>query len=678
MIGDNTATQGELGRIIKKVGDKKDKDSYVVFLVFDLREGQIYFSRPEPFSKQSVYEYNYLGNNPGASMQYHLSRELTSLGYLLGTVFSDLLLMLKKHGQENSELAKIILQLKEAGLISTQDKQGQGTVNLNRLRVYSNNNYTGVELKRDKKALIFSSDNNEPKRYSYEQLLRNDLDDNNKRNAYILVIPVVQTEDEQFIILSKHPDYVELIKQEKFGEASPKVKKNSMGKVCHLCGQVAEDVTHKYSAKFDQSKINKIFTTTTINTAPSFNKQDYDRVYGLCNSCYNRLLAGENVVKERFHGQIANESAYIIPESLLANFDYDNLVRIKYGIDFAFKTASAEEWLKGIKAEIGLMEQAFYTVNFIIYRTDGKSVTVLQSIEDVPTLRFTRIIRSIARNWDRLSGHLRHMSIGSIYGLIPVRVNKKGEQIDIGRVLTLYKVLLSGGVIDKVTLFSYAVEALDKGMRQLAKSEIDNYLNMQLFNYRRGKEDFFIKKIIMSYLVLFHTCQEFSLLNNTEFMNGESGGSYMIASFSERIDKSISRTEEFLNQEGFKKEARALFYLGAMVYRVAIAQLLKEHRTKPVLKKINFQGMNQRDVNRLYFEVVEKLRQYDRLTLFAEALMNRFHYYAGTIGDNWPLSEHANVFYIMAGYAYMVGSKPEDVTKEEKQLIIESEEEEAV
>ena len=674
-LGDKALFQGELATIIKEVREEKEKDQYVVFLTFNLKEQQIYFSRPEPFSNQSVYKYNYLGNNPGASMQYYLSRELNSLGYLLGTVFSDLFLMLKKYKLENDELGRIIQQIESANLIRTQDKKGQGAVNLEKLRVSLINNYTKV--KQENKALFFSKNDEDPQRYSYEQLLRQDMGDDNKRNQYTLIIPAVQTKDNKFIVLSSHPDYVELVKREKLGGATRDTKKKTKKKFCHLCGQAREDVTYEYSYKFDQSRINKIFTATTINTAPGFYKQNYDFVYALCNSCYQRLLAGEKVMRERFFGQIARENAYIIPETLLEDFDYNNLTRIKDGIDFAFKANSAHEWISEVSNEVELMEQSFYTVNFIIYRTDGKSVNILQSIEDVPTLRFTRIIKSIADNQDRLPKHLKKigMSISSIYSLIPVRSNKRREQIDIGRVLTFYKILLSGGTIDKVTLFSYATEALDKGLKQLTKNEPDNYFNMQLFRYRGGKEDFFIRRIIMGYLVLFHTCQEFNLLNSNEFVDIKSGRDYMVVGFSEKIDDSINKMEEFLQQQGFKNEARALFYLGTIVYRVMIAQLGKKHSTKPVLKKIDYQGMNPRDVNRLYLEAVEKLRQYDRMTLFAEALMNRFHYYAGTIGENWPLSEHANVFYIMAGYAYMVGSKPEDLNPEEQKAIQDYEEE---
>ena len=303
--------------------EEKDKDQFVVFLTFNLKEQQIYFSRPEPFSNQSLYEYNYLGNNPGASMQYYLSRELNSLGYLLGTVFSDLYLMLKKYNLENNELGKIIQQIESANFIRTKDKKGQGTVNLEKLRVSLINNYT--KIKHEKKALFFSKNNNEPQRYNYEQLLRQDMDDDNKRNQYTLIIPAVQTEDNQFIILSNHPDYVELVKKEKLGGAPRKAKKNPR-KVCHLCGQAGK-MLHMTSINLINPE-----SIRYLQPRPSIlhrvYKQNYDLVYALCNSCYQRLLAGK-VMRERFHGQIAKENAYIIPESLLADFDYNNLTRIK-------------------------------------------------------------------------------------------------------------------------------------------------------------------------------------------------------------------------------------------------------------------------------------------------------------------------------------------------------------
>lgn len=78
--------------------------------------------------------------------------------------------------------------------------------------------------------------------------------------------------------------------------------------------------------------------------------------------------------------------------------------------------------------------------------------------------------------------------------------------------------------------------------------------------------------------------------------------------------------------------------------------------------------MNVREIERLYHDVVEKLRQYNKMTLFSEAIMNRMHYYFDPLKNNWPLDDHENIFYLMSGYAYMVGNKPVDVSPDETEV----------
>ena len=195
-----------------------------------------------------------------------------------------------------------------------------------------------------------------------------------------------------------------------------------------------------------------------------------------------------------------------------------------------------------------------------------------------------------------------------------------------------------------------------------------------------GYEDFFIKRIIFSYIVLLKTCQELNILDKEVFKQFEEGGQALntINTPLEKINSSIKQIEKFLDEQGFTNDARALFYLGILVNRVAVAQYQKEHKTKPILKKIQFQGMNEKDIYRLYGDTVEKLRQYEKMNLFVEGIMNRFHYYFGTLEKNWSLNDQENVFYIMAGYSYVVGNKSPDLSKEEieaqKQTIEESKE----
>jgi CRISPR-associated protein Csh1 len=111
-------------------------------------------------------------------------------------------------------------------------------------------------------------------------------------------------------------------------------------------------------------------------------------------------------------------------------------------------------------------------------------------------------MRLFAEGVAALYPHAHPMSLGSVYHLIPVRKTDKG-QVNVQRVLSFYRSLLSGEMVYSKTLIGYAVEALDKGLRQLSKQKADNYENLNLSYYREGKEDFFIKHLIMSYLVLF-------------------------------------------------------------------------------------------------------------------------------------------------------------------------------
>ncbi|MCF6094006.1 TM1802 family CRISPR-associated protein [Microaerobacter geothermalis] len=655
--------QQPLEKLVKrpKVKLKENEQPYILFMTFDLNHDQIYFEQPLPYNELQPTEFQYFGNNSAAALQSYLVREVDSLHYLLTSVWNDLYLALKQQGMEESQLSQFILELQEHSLITLGSKKGNGTLSLNRIR-FPSSDVTSVELKKKNKSLIIDG-----KEYKYESFIRWVQGNENKFNRFILLIPQIRRGEEE-IILSQHPDYIQFVmKLNNLVSTNKEEESSAQGeRVCYLCQQRKGDVSSQYSTKFSRAGINKIFTTTTINSSRYYPKgADYDDAYSLCRKCYQDLLAGEKVVEQRFRGTIARESAFILPEGVMESFDYDSLGKIKDQMDFAFHSSDANEWFNAVEADASWMEQNQFVVNFIIYRTDGNSVTVLDSFEDVPVLRFIQVM-DLFRHYSRLiKPHVKGISLGSIYHMVPVRETDKG-QIDVGRVLSLYKAILSGHQIDRETIYAYVSEALDKGLRQLMKSKMDNYKNLNLYQYQK-REDFYIKRITMSYLVLMQTIQALNLPNKPFFLHIAEEGERMNVDDSRKgYQKSIEEMESFLGRQGFTDEAKALFYLGALVHRVAVAQYLKEHKTKPILKKIQFQGMNQIGILRLYEEVVEKLRQYNKMTLFAENLMNRFHYYHGPIQMKWPLSDHANVFYMMAGYSYMVGTKAPDLSKEEE------------
>jgi CRISPR-associated protein Csh1 len=647
---------------------KKNKNLYVVSMLFDLEKQLIKFTNPIPYNDELRYRFHYFGNNSAASAQSYLVRDVNSLHYLLTSVWNDLFLALKQNELKNSELVDIIDKMVTNELMTIGSKKGEGSVALEKITLNFEKNGYKFSIDKKKKLIIAKNDENEKKQFKYVEFIRSSLGDKNQNDNFLLVVPVVKYGYQEEIVLSNHPDYLELVKKlNHLGKKEGILNGVTADKPCYVCHNMKSNVSSEYSVAFSRSGINKIFTTTTINSARQINKNNYDDNYSMCNECYQNMRNGEKIINEKFQTKIAGERALIIPESLMNYFDYSALHAIKDSVDFAFQSKEASQWINDINA-VAFFDETQYVLNIILYRTDGNSVTILDTISDVPLLRFERLMKALSTNSAIMREHVKLISLGSIYRMIPVKKSKT-EQVDIGRVLSLYKVLLTGGKISLETLFDYCVEALDKGLKQLSKSKIDNYQNLGILNYQNGKEDFFIKRIVMSYLILFRTCQQMSVLENQllNFQEKEETDMGEESNRSLNITETLTRMDQFIEKQGFNSKAKALFYLGALINRVAIAQYQKEHKTKPILKRINFQGMTEKEMVQLYADAVEKLRQYKKWNLYSDNLMAKFHQYYGVIKENDEFSEHANVFYLMSGYAYMVGNKAPDLSAQEQE-----------
>ena len=633
---------------------KEDENYYVVDMIFDIDEGFIDFKLNSRFSDQSAYKYNYFGNNSRASTQFYLTREVNNLKYLFKSTFSDLYMMLEKESLADGELGKALKKLEDMKFINIVPRNGKGSLNLGLLKVVKKNFIIKYEL--DEKGIKLDD-----KKYNFESLIRLFLNDQNKKDKFVMVVPAVKVNG-QIKYLCNMDDYTKLVIKYHYPKKSKKSASSAGNdKTCYICGKRKSDVSSAYKFE-DKWCINKLFTTTYKNNSRFDQNLNYDDVYSICKNCFENLQNGGKIVLNKFHAKIADEDVFIIPEAIMGKFDYNYIYNLKSNVDFMFNSSKIEDTLQIIEGSAHDYSIQNYSLNFVFYRANGKSFNVLETIEDVPVLRFDKIINAFYKSTKKLDGLIGRMNIGDIYRIIPVRQDKKHKQINIGRVLSIYKSIFQGDKIDYNILFSYACEAFEKGLSQLRKSEINNYFNMGLSNYKKypNFDDLFIKRIAMSYLVFINCCQDMDLLNNRVF-NVYEGDDYMneFVSTSDDVNSNISKIEDFLNHQGFGNRAKALFYLGTLIYWVAMAQVENDHPNKPILKKIQFQGMKNSEIFRLYNDTVEKLRQYQKIILPNEVLMNRFHNYYGDLNQK-TLSEQENVFYIMAGYSYMVGSRHAD------------------
>ena len=97
--------------------------------------------------------------------------------------------------------------------------------------------------------------------------------------------------------------------------------------------------------------------------------------------------------------------------------------------------------------------------------------------------------------------------------------------------------------------------------------------------------------------------------------------------------------------------SRALFMLGYLVAEIGSSQHNENKKSKPILNKLNFAGMDKHQVVRLINEVFEYMRIYDILQ-FNETAHAVSKAYLDKAFENWRLTPEEAVFFILSGYAF--------------------------
>lgn len=106
----------------------------------------------------------------------------------------------------------------------------------------------------------------------------------------------------------------------------------------------------------------------------------------------------------------------------------------------------------------------------------------------------------------------------------------------------------------------------------------------------------------------------------------------------------------FMQEMNYSREQQGLALLGYVIGTVAYAQVKSNLNNKPVLDKISYQGMSDEKVIRLFNEIFEKIRQYNKLIGYAErwwAAAKKLY----ESGDRNALTADERVFYLLSGYA---------------------------
>ena len=423
---------------------------------------------------------------------------------------------------------------------------------------------------------------------------------------------------------------------------------------CSICGR--GDVSTTSNA----TNLNfKFYMTDKLGFSSSLDGK-FTKNFNICKECYQHLMIGENFINENLRTRIGGLNTYVIPRFIFNVEELDIRAFSKY-INSSTNSIANLKSLKEFQKELGKFreyeaERNNFIINYLFYHHPAGSseFSILKLIKDVPPSRLEFIrdtVDEIDNLVDEKYGGNRNFKIdlNRIGSCIPIKKGVKGSGFS--RYLDIIDALFSNRIVDYNFLINQFTEVI-----KIIKYEREGY-NI------RTNGDLTDKILQLNFLLLFfHEQKILGGLNMSEMSNANMGEVEVGMLPKEILDY---WSDVVLYKD---EQKRVLFLLGYLVGEIGNAQSGAGHKKKPILDKINFQGMGLEKLIRLSDDVLEKLRQNkgsDGKTLL-EHNENSYSVLKLQMDNNidmWNLSNQENVFYTLSGYAfshYLVRKRSKD------------------
>lgn len=429
----------------------------------------------------------------------------------------------------------------------------------------------------------------------------------------------------------------------------------SAGGFCYVNGCYSDAVNPaNFNARFS---INKIFVTTTKNYLSFFDDSRSFQNYQISEAARFNLEESSNFITSNLRTSIAGISNLVFPTFLsTSNIDIiDVLPRINKINDLAFKYRDFQNVVNEIEEQIS---DDLYWLNFVSYESDGNYFKIVAFIKDIPQFYFIRLLEKLVKTsleFEDFYIPKSTFNLHSIYNLIPVRCNSKGE------VLSKHNeaLLIIKDIIEKRKI---SFDRLTNSFVELVLiHRLKRFRQYKQFNKRRDSNfDYEIFNAVFNYSILFKTLIDLDLLEDHKFLGDTMNDN------GNQIDNYIN---DFFSKMNYSQPQKAMFFLGRMLDNVAYEQYKKGHKTKPVLGKINFNGLDCDDIQRLYEDLFEKARQYNIVNKVEYNSSYFMQYFNPNDWNNNGLNKKEALFFLLAGYSFGIA-----LSKDRKQSLIENEE----
>lgn len=602
--------------VIELEPTKKDKQLNVLKLNFDLEKEQVLFDTKEEMDNTTAYKYNYIGSGSSRAPQWYTSS--TNFNYFISeTIYNlsqfdlgeDLNIKVKK------VLDKFFFKL-EKGLETKYSY-------LLDLKKYGLSNKTIEEIYDEAK-------NNEKIGQEILKIMSNEIQDYLKKNYSQSFkdfgLFILQIDGE---VISTNPFYIKRVLESK----QPKEKKDGkLGNngVCSACQSIDNLTTD-----FSKTKI-KLFTTNLNIFASYFSQKNYYKNMQFCESCLMKLLAAENYVMNYLNTKLSTFDVYIIPQFIYGEpLNEVELNEISNTIINSFNTVKSFDSIRDLKDYIvdsfDKNEKSYFLLNFLFYKRSQASTKVQALIKDIEPSIFDRISEALHNSNYAITDLLgdswnQYITFNTPYFMNPIRLNS-GDPSQFRDVLQTYDFILTGKKLDRRHVIKNIVECV-----KIIRLEKPSY-NIDV----RKRIEFYV--IQANAYIRF--LEEMKCLKEVNGLD---------------VDNLIIKDEmkAFIAEMKYNEEQTALFLLGALIGEIGNAQYdpNSESKNKPILNKLNWNGIDKTKLVRLTKDVFAKLNQ-EKIRHYHEVTFGEMKRLLDKNLDTWSMNKDENLFYILSGYSYV-------------------------
>jgi CRISPR-associated protein Csh1 len=485
----------------------------------------------------------------------------------------------------------------------------------------------------------------------------------NRNERIVYITTLLKSKKHGFIeprSLSSIKEYEDFLNETYFGKPNAKSKQESKDQLCYASGDTAKDVTAlNLTTRYS---LNKMFVTETKNYASVFDKKKFSLNYQVSAENQERLdYASDYLLHQGYKVKIAGVDHIIIPQFLsTSNVDLEmTLEGISRKSDLLFNLHKFYDVSKTIKEEV---DDEIFWINFLAFESDGNYFKSTELIKDVSNHQLTKIMKCLNDvdwefkeapfidwnsammdyDYETKSRVRRNFNFNSIYKLIPLRKDKEKKN----KALDIFKSILENRNTHlDVILDNFAELVLCHWYERYA-----SYTNVSQYN--KDYFSFAIRDSVFKYHAFIQLLKKLKLIDMSE-QNQTSKTS------ENKYDKAET---EFFNKMNLNQDQQAMFYLGRML---SVVEYIQKGKNKTVIQKVNFNGMDQDDIQRLRVDLIEKAKQYNAVN---KVIFNDNKFGSLFNFNSWTMNSKEAVFHLLTGYSFGVEIKKTDDSKDKETI----------